>query len=306
MVIAIIGILASFAMPAIQKARTQAEITRVKADLAAIRNAIEAYFVEYDTYPPMGGDKVGGFYNPTEDLGKDGLGPYNPDGTPNNSYVPDEGDFNYRLDEWSLSLTEDRGLDFDGDGNIDCCKDNKRLDGTYADRMGTFFKQPIGDLTDLFSTGSKRSLYKYYAAYSPEGDNTSNEFKVNTLLGRDVPYYDRWVLFSVGPDGHDNFIKSYWLATQDGEDLGTDGFATDPRDVDSDGIKNEFTTGERNGELDSGEDKNNNTYLDMTDGHMDFDFDFRTKQRDIAKNYPLPDYDLFPDKWDGIIMIYGP
>jgi prepilin-type N-terminal cleavage/methylation domain-containing protein len=52
-VVAIIGILAAIAIPNFLQAQTRAKVSRSKADLRSITNAIESYCVDHEHYPPV-------------------------------------------------------------------------------------------------------------------------------------------------------------------------------------------------------------------------------------------------------------
>jgi prepilin-type N-terminal cleavage/methylation domain-containing protein len=51
-VVAIIGILAAIAVPNFLQAQIRAKLSRVAADFNALRNGIEAYFIDHNGYPP--------------------------------------------------------------------------------------------------------------------------------------------------------------------------------------------------------------------------------------------------------------
>ena len=53
-VVAIIAILAAIAVPNFLEAQTRSKVSRCKADMRSTLTALEAYGVEYNTYPPMG------------------------------------------------------------------------------------------------------------------------------------------------------------------------------------------------------------------------------------------------------------
>jgi len=53
-VVAIIGIIAGIAIPNFLGARTKARVTRAFADMHAIADAIESYYLDNATYPPAG------------------------------------------------------------------------------------------------------------------------------------------------------------------------------------------------------------------------------------------------------------
>ena len=56
-VVAIVGIIAGIAVPAVLSALKRSKITRTYADLKTIANELEAYHVDYDRYPPALIDK---------------------------------------------------------------------------------------------------------------------------------------------------------------------------------------------------------------------------------------------------------
>ena len=51
-VVAIIAILASIAVPNLLEAQTRSKVSRVKADLRTVATALEAYHGDYNVYPP--------------------------------------------------------------------------------------------------------------------------------------------------------------------------------------------------------------------------------------------------------------
>ncbi|MCG3199068.1 MAG: prepilin-type N-terminal cleavage/methylation domain-containing protein [Candidatus Omnitrophica bacterium] len=59
-VIAIILILIAIALPNFLEAQIRAKVTRVKADLRTVATALEAYFVDFTTYPPDSRDDFNG------------------------------------------------------------------------------------------------------------------------------------------------------------------------------------------------------------------------------------------------------
>ena len=54
-VIAVIAILAAIAIPNFLEAQTRAKVTRAKADLRVIAEALESYHVDHGRYPPAAG-----------------------------------------------------------------------------------------------------------------------------------------------------------------------------------------------------------------------------------------------------------
>jgi len=60
-VVAIIAILAAIAVPNFLEAQTRAKVSRVKADFASLATSMEAYAVDFNSYPPdgNGGQYVG-------------------------------------------------------------------------------------------------------------------------------------------------------------------------------------------------------------------------------------------------------
>ena len=196
-VIAIIGILASFLVPAISKARLAARMGKSRADLRSLADACDAYFAENGTYPPMGNDWVRIGYNgvmsmggavtepgrfvsgryvffSNEDIGNDGIGPYfwnNTEWLPSivaNAAEPnypgaytgpdaDGTEANYRLDP-----NEDLGLDLTA-GTSDAGESNGRLDGTFYARIGAI-ESDIQTFGMADEWGEDRTqLYHYYA-----------------------------------------------------------------------------------------------------------------------------------------------
>ena len=218
-VIAIIGLLASFALPAISRIRERARIGTVKAQLAQIETAIEQYYAEYDTYPPLGNDWVDVYFFPSEDIGSDGIGPFTHGGggpndwSANASYPgPDTNgtEGNYRLDP-----NEDVGIY--PWLSPDPTAGNGRLDGTYYDRLGMFADADKTALMDVFATDT---YYHYYPGYvygttsygMPEykdwDDGNATTGALDEYAADAPPYYNRWVIYSVGLDGKDICITA--------------------------------------------------------------------------------------------------
>ncbi len=239
-VIAIIGLLASFALPAINKIREKGRITTVKAELTHIETALDQFYAEHGTFPAMGNDWLTGddgastFY-PSEDVGSDGQGPFTWVGPGPNDWIvnvaytapdPDGTEGNYRLDPG-----EDNGI-APWLGPNDPTADNGRLDGTFYDRLGMYAAADKANLFDIFSN---RTYYHYYAAYV-SGTTSLGMPKfarysgLSDYMANHPNFYNRWVLYSVGPDGKDHGLHTYILSMQDGEDVGADGYAGDPMD----------------------------------------------------------------------------
>jgi general secretion pathway protein G len=324
-VIAIIGLLAAIALPAISKIRDRAQIGTVKAQLAQIETAIEGYYAEWDTYPPMGNDWVGGAFFANEDVGNDRQGPFALGAggwEVNGSYTGPDTDGtegNYVLDE-----REDIGLDLQ-DGTSDAGEGNGRLDGTYYDRLGMFTDPDKQALIDLFAD---KTYYHYYGGYVTGSTAYGMmEFPsyagVAGYLSNHPAYYNRWVIYSVGPDGIDHGLHNYYLVMQNGEDLGEDAYAGDPSDQDTDLILFEPSPGENNGantalvprtivetqwltapvgnegDLPPG----SSGSLESADGKPVFSYDVRMERRRSGKNFVTPDGN--PASM-GMIMRYGP
>lgn len=320
-VIAIIGLLASIALPAISRIRERARIGAVKAQLAQIEIALQQYYTEWDTFPPMGSDWLGGSFWYSEDVGADGQGPFLRGGAVNPAYTgPDQDgtEGNYRLDPG-----EDTGLyPWDAD---DPTADNGRLDGTYYDRLGMFTMEDTGALIDEFAKGT---YYHYYAGYvpwttdlgMPDYDSYSSlaDYRLNH-----PNFYNRFVIYSVGIDGKDHGLHNYFLVMQDGEDVGSDAYASDPMDLDSDGILFEPSAGENNDTNDAivsgtiretrwttpggGSEQalpgGNSSRLEGPKGEPVFSFDVRQERRRRGQVHAMPDGDA---QAYGVIMRYGP
>ena len=338
-VIAIIGLLASFLLPAISRARERAKIGYVKGQLAQIETALSQYYTEWDTYPPMGNDWLGGGFFPSEDVGSDGQGPFILSGgqwiTNPNYHGPDtdgtEG--NYRLDP-----NED-GVVL---GEYNKFVRNGKLDGTYYDRLGMFADASKPALMDIFAN---KTYYHYYAGCVSEKTdlgmpiyNSYNGFYDPTTNPdgygpNNCPmYYNRWVLYSVGIDGKDHALHNYYLTMMDGEDVGTDAYASDVMDngsgtpnavSDNDGVIFEPSIGENNsqddtlvsgtiretrwvtpgGPKESQAPGGNGATLEGPSGNPVFNYDVRQERRRRGQVYATPDGD--PQAY-GAIMRYGP
>jgi len=330
-VIAIIGLLAAIALPAISRMRAKADVGAVKAQLAHIETAVETYYAEWDTYPPIGNDWLGGAFFPSEDIGSDGEGPFELSGGQwivNTDYPgpdPDGTEGNYRLDP-----NEDVGIllrDLAGDAG----RGNGRLDGTYYDRLGMFTDPDRQAMIDILG---ERTYYHYYAGYVPQltakgmpdfrGYAAGHPAGLNDYKTNHPPYYNRWVIYSVGPDGSDHGLHNYYLTMQNGEDVGEDAFASDPTDDDNNRILFEPSSGENNGldtnlrtssdtiietrwtyrfnagDKESGLEPLGTPELDDADGKPVFNYDVRQERR--GKVYATPDGTAS----DGVIMRFGP
>ncbi len=57
-VVAIIGILAAIAVPNFLNAQVRAKVARAESEMRSLRNALESFFIDNNSYPPMnGGDR---------------------------------------------------------------------------------------------------------------------------------------------------------------------------------------------------------------------------------------------------------
>jgi prepilin-type N-terminal cleavage/methylation domain-containing protein len=351
-VIAIIGLLASFALPAVFKARAKANIGAAKAQLAHIRTAVESYYADHDTYPPMGNDwawdsKGRLAFFASEDIGTDGIGPYTwsgplpKDWTVNPNYLTSNGglggpDSNGTEGNFQLDAAEDVGV-YPWLGPNDPTKGNNKLDGTYLDRIENMISR--ADREKMIDIFSKYAYYHYYAGYvkgytsvgmmdyerySDGADAESDA--LGEYAADPPPYYNRYVLYSVGPDGKDHCLHNYYIAVQDGEDVGRDAFVSDPADMDNDKVffeapfqqNDAVNNTENNGTSQAflsltiretgyavppgtqeAAVSGSSSILDGPDGTPDFDYDTRLKKK---ASRPLPDGTTY----DGVIMIYGP
>ena len=328
-VIAIIGILAAIALPALSGIRTRARIAATKAQLEQIEKALETYYGDWDTYPPMGNDYLGEYFFPSEDVGTDGVGPFSGNGLVNDGtggrplYTgPDSNgtEGNYELDPG-----EDIGLDLQS-GTSDIGEGNGRLDGTYYDRMSMFADEDKASLIDFFS--SRGAYYHYYAGHVRGKTNLGmpkfrSYANLANYMNTAPTYYNKWVLYSVGLDGKDHGLHNYYLVMQDGEDVGADAFASDPSDEDGDGILFEPSSGENNNTSQvtvaitivetgwttpGGMDEQDApagaaASLDGPRGKPVFSHDVRAERKREAAVYAMPDGD--PVAF-GVIMRYGP
>ncbi|MBI5117460.1 type II secretion system protein [Candidatus Poribacteria bacterium] len=344
-VIAIIGLLASFALPAVFKARAKANIGAAKAQLAHIRTAVESYYADHDTYPPMGNDWAWDSeghlaFFASEDIGADGIGPYTwsgpspKDWTVNPNYLTSNGgvggpDSNGTEGNFQLDAGEDVGV-YPWLGANDPTKGNNKLDGTYLDRIENMISR--ADREKMIDIFSKYAYYHYYAGYvkgyASVGMMDYERYTDGADAGSDAlgeyaadppPYYNRYVLYSVGPDGKDHCLHNYYITMQDGEDVGADAFVSDPADRDNDKVFFEWDADENNGTsqafassvviretgyaVPAGTQEaavsGSTSTLDGPDGVPDFDYDTRLKKK---SSRPLPDGTTY----DGVILIYGP
>lgn len=345
-VIAIIGLLASFLLPAISRARERAKIGYVKGQLAQIETALSQYYTEWDTYPPIGNDWLGGGFTPSEDVGSDGQGPFILSGgqwiaNPNYRGPDTDGtEGNYRLDPGEDGVVL---------GEYNKFVRNGRLDGTYYERLGMFADTSKPALMDIFAD---KTYYHYYAGSVSEKTNFGmpiyNSYTTRNSYGTGFydptanpngygpgncpQFYNRWVLYSVGIDGKDHCLHNYYLTMQDGEDVGTDAYASDVMDdgsgtpnavSDNDGIIFEPSIGENNNTPDmfvSGTvretrwmtpggisetqvPRGNGVTLQGPSGNPVFSHDVRQERRRAHAVYAMPDGD--PQAY-GVIMRYGP
>ncbi|GAB4330203.1 MAG: hypothetical protein Kow0099_00640 [Candidatus Abyssubacteria bacterium] len=343
-VIAIIGLLASIALPAIGRIRERARIGAAKEQLRQIETALEQYYAEYDSYPPMGNDALGGGVFYSEDRGTDGRGPFqwstvNNEWEVNSSYTGPDADgseSNYRLDP-----NEDTGI-MPWLGANDPTANNGRLDGTYYDKLGMFSAEDIQALMDPFTDDT---YFHYYAGYvtgrttygMPQykkwDDTDSTTGAVDEYMDDPPPYYNKWVLYCVGPDGRDHGLHNYYITMQSGEDLGTDAYASDPADQDGDYILFEPSDEDEDGVPEEGNNSDDPLQtteieyqetrwsltlsgnesgldptgqagrLDVADGKPVFSYDVRQERRRTGQVYATPDGD--PQAY-GVIMRFGP
>ena len=325
-VIAIIGILAAIALPALSGIRTRSRVAAVQAQLEQIELALETYYSEWDTYPPMGNDWLGEYFFSSEDVGTDGVGPFSWNGTQwivNVGYAGPDTDGtegNYELDPG-----EDIGLDL-LPATSDVGEGNGRLDGTYYDRMSMFASEDRGSLVDFFS--SRGAYYHYYAGHvRGKTDTGMPKYRSYSSLANYMAtaptYYNKWVIYSVGLDGTDHGLHNYYLTMQDGEDVGEDAFASDPTDQDNDYILFEPSTGENNnadtafsagltimetgystpGGMNESAAPGGSAALDGATGNPVFSYEVRKARRRESAVYITPDGD---GAAYGVIMRYGP
>ncbi|MBI4832701.1 MAG: type II secretion system protein [Candidatus Lindowbacteria bacterium] len=313
-VIAIIGLLASFAIPAVFKAMTKAKVGDVKGQLAQLRTAVETYYADYDTFPPMGNDWLGGAYFPSEDIGTDQKAAFVWDNI-NRRWVasaiytgPDTNatEMNYVLDQG-----EDLGLDNVANDPYD---NSSGFPNFFSDNDGVVNETSIGDYAGYVIARTDTGMDEY-TRYT-DGNVTTGA--LDEYAADPPPYYNRWVLYGNGPDGKDHALHNYYIATQDGEDTGTDAFVSDPADIDTDYILFEPDANENNStseafalvtiretgyQVPAGMQEaavtGSSTALDGPDGVPDFDYDTRLKKK---SRRPLPDGTTY----DGVIMLYGP
>jgi len=337
-VIAIIGLLASLALPAISKIRTRARVGAVKAQLAQIETAIEQYYADWDTYPPAGNDCLGGDCFGSEDVGSDGVGPFTWNGglgqwVVNGAYTAP--DTNGTEGNYVLDPGEDLGLDLQS-GTSDIGEGNGRLDGTYYDRLGMFADADKAALLDHFAT---RDTYYHYYPGHVYGKTGLGMPKFRSYSGfanykdRSPSFYNRWVLYSVGLDEKDHGLHNYYLVMQDGEDVGFDGYASDVMDdgsgapnaySDNDGIIFEPSLGENDGGTadtylsgtvretgwttpggmsEDAAPGGNDALFEGPKGEPIFSYDVRMKRRRQKAVFITPDGDSTAF---GVIMRYGP
>lgn len=341
-VIAIIGILAGIALPAINIARRKGRVAAAKEQLRQIETALETYYAEYDSYPPVGNDWLGGDFFPSEDIGLDGRRPFIYSGgqwMPNNAYTGPDGngtEGNYALD----GPAEDIGI-YPWLGANDPTKNNGRLDGTYYDRLEMFADEDKQGLIDVFA---ERTYYHYYPGYvygktktgMPKykswNDEDAQYGALDEYKDDPPPYYNRWVLYSVGLDRSDHGLHNYYLVMQDGEDVGNDAYASDVMDngggtpttySDNDRILFEPSLQENNDANDvyvsgivretgwrtpgSGSEQaspaSNTNRLEGPKGQPVFSYDVRMERRRQKGIYITPDGDKAAY---GLIMRYGP
>ncbi len=319
-VIAIIGLLAAIALPAIGKIRTRARVGAEKAQLAQIETALNQYYADWDTFPPLGNDWLGDGFFPSEDVGADGTGPFVLSGgqwIANSAYTGPDTDGtegNYQLDPG-----EDLGLDLQS-ATSDAGEGNDRLDGTYYDRLGMFADAAKAVLLDRFAV--QDTYYHYYPGHvygkTDTGmpkfrgwtDGNATTGALDEYAASPPAYYNRWVIYSVGLDEEDHGLRNYYLVMQDGEDVGADAYASDPADEDGDFILFEPSTGE-NDDIDTPLNVGGNesdlpagsSSLDGPRGEPIFSYDVRKERRRDGTVFATPDGDPIAF---GMIMRYGP
>jgi len=234
---------------------------------------------------------------------------------------------------YTLDPGEDIGLDLQA-GTSDAGEGNRRLDGTYYQRMSMFTTEGTAALLDLFAPGD--TYYHYYAGHVRGKTSTGmpkypSYTDLTDYMNNAPTYYNRWVLYSVGLDRKDHGLHNYYLTMQDGEDVGFDGYASDVMDdgsgspnavSDNDGILFEPSLGENNdtndtlvsgtvretgwttpGGMDEQDAPGGTPALDGARGKPVFSYDVRTERRSSGSVYATPDGD--PTAY-GVIMRYGP
>lgn len=331
-VIAIIGILAGILLPALGRARFTARLGKTRADLRSMADACDAYYSENGTYPPMGNDwvRVGPngatpmgpngvlstdgkyifFFN--EDVGTDGVGPYFFDGTdwvphfvangaPSDYTGPDANgtEGNYRLDS---------GEDANGNG---------KLDGTVFERLqamdGDARRAGMGDEWGQDPT----QLYYYFAGLKsgPPAITEATPAAAYTTLQRSQPFYNAFVVFSVGPDASAHGLNNFYTTTQEyAEDLGADNYRADPFDdgsgvatatSDNNGVVFDLSISEGNGVIDAGPpaeyDFGTVNVVDASDGRLVYDYDDR--QERISSQDPIYRLPGERPNGDGVMMV---
>jgi hypothetical protein len=200
--------------------------------------------------------------------------------------------------------------------------------------MGMFTTEGTAALLDLFAT--EDTYYHYYAGHV-RGKTATGMPKYPSYsdladyIDNAPTYYNRWVLYSVGIDGKDHGLHNYYLTMQDGEDVGTDGYASDPMDdssgtpnavSDNDGVLFEPSLQENDdgndtlvsgtiietrwitpGGVDERDAPGGTAALDGARGEPVFSYDVRAERRGAHNIYVTPDGDSGAY---GVIMRYGP
>jgi len=215
-VIFIIGLLAAILLPAISGARRRARVTAAEADLKNISTALSDYQIQYATLPPIAGC-------PVRDIGPGYPYPYM-------AFLEGMIDQDKRpslYDRWSASE------DLNG---------NNALDGLAEDQPQFIITDPVTKAGYWDWNGvldSVRVPYQYFPVNSnnlrrfreflsrrsdPRADNNYDLDILTTpvedggagidpliddsndVVGFKTPFYDKFVLFSLGPDQSDHDI----------------------------------------------------------------------------------------------------
>jgi len=219
-VIFIIGLLAAILIPAVSRARMTAKVGAAEADLRSLATALSDYQIDHATLPPMAGC-------PVRDID-----PGHP------TFV-----FPY-IARLGLIDQEMRPSFYDRWSSSEDLNANLALDGIAEDRpqfrvINTITKEGVWELNEVLdrrpvpyqyfpvNSNNLRKFRQWLAANNPDDPRADGNYDISVLtapiesggagipaltdgsgnvVGFNTPFYDRFVVFSLGPDQTDHDI----------------------------------------------------------------------------------------------------
>ena len=247
-VIFIIGVLAAIIIPALSRARERAKVTGAEADLRSLATALGDYQIDHTTLPPITGC-------PVRDIGPGNPAPY----IARLGLIGQDMRTKFN-DRWSASEDLNNndaanepfstpGEQMAEDQPRFIIRDNITKQGAW-ELNGRADRGPVPYQYFPVSSDNLRKFRNFLAANNPNDPRADNHYDISILtrpvseggagipalrderdniVGFDTPVYDKYVLFSLGPDGTDHDIiprnattrdelrlRAYYRATFDG------------------------------------------------------------------------------------------